>query len=132
MPSCFGLENKAPCGIDVTQHNGCQCLCLHVFCYNKQNVTLLTILHPPPASCTHLQHPLRGTICHNMRSNNVPDCRPFSPSGASLLLKSNFPDGGYLLVHFAAALHSHHPPFQTSPTSGRSRWAATPSSRARP
>ena len=23
MPSCFGLKNKAPCGIDVTQRNGC-------------------------------------------------------------------------------------------------------------
>ena len=26
-----------------------QCLCFHVFCYNK-NVTLLTILYPPPPS----------------------------------------------------------------------------------
>ena len=23
MPSHFGLENEAPCGIDVTQRNGC-------------------------------------------------------------------------------------------------------------
>ena len=46
-----------------------------------------------------------------MRSNIVPYCCLFSPSGASLLLKVNFPDGGYLLVHFATALHSHQEPY---------------------
>ena len=39
MPSCFGLENKAPCGIDVTQRNGCYRLrCFFPFRYMNRPV----------------------------------------------------------------------------------------------